>query len=148
MMRDTILTFTHERFGSIRAVRLRTDCYVVAEDLCRMLEVTLDEAERRLREDGVQRREETLPWVMRQTLEPRRRVALLDKEAVHSLAWISPLPNACRIATWIREVVLPMTEFLSREEMRFGALGIRFHPADAWKYHGPDPSEELFALLE
>ena len=33
MMRDTIMTFTHERFGSIRSVRLRTDCYVVEEGL-------------------------------------------------------------------------------------------------------------------
>ena len=148
MMRDTILTFTHERFGTVRTVRLRTDCCIVAEDLFRMLEVTPDTAERRLREDCIQRREETLPWVMGQALEPRRKVALLGKEAVYSLTWISPLPNARRIGTWIREVVLPMTEFLSREEMRFGALDIRFHPADAWKYHGPDPSEELFALLE
>lgn len=148
MMRDTILTFTNERFGTVRAVRLRTDCYIVAEDLYRLLEVAPDMAERRLLEDGVQRREETLPWVMGRPLEPRRKVELLSVETVHAVTWASPLPNARRIGTWIREVVLPMTEFLSREEMRFGALGIRFHPADAWKYHGPDPSEELFALLE
>ena len=67
---------------------------------------------------------------------------------MYSLAWISPLPNARRISTWIREVVLPMTEFLSREEMRFGAVRIEFHPAHAWKYHGPDPSELLFDRLE
>jgi hypothetical protein len=97
--------------------------------------------------EGIQIRYETLPWVMGQPLEPRRKVALLDLSTVHAVTWISPLPNAHRIDIWIREVVLPMTEFLSREEMRFGALDIRFHPADAWKYHGPDPSEELLGLL-
>ena len=148
MMRDTILTFTHERFGSIRSVRLRTDCYVVAEDLYKALGISPETAERVFREEKIQCRFETLPWVMGQALEPRRKVALLDLPAVHAVAWISPLPNAHRIDIWIREVVLPMTEFLSSEEMRFGAVGIEFHPAHAWKYHGPDPSELLFDRLE
>jgi hypothetical protein len=148
MMRDTIMTFTHERFGSIRSVRLRTDCYVVAEDLYKALGISPETAERVFRDEKIQPRYETLPWVMGHPLEPRRKVALLNLEAIHAATWISPVSNAHRIGIWIREVVLPMTEFISREEMRFGAVDIAFRPADAWKYHGPDPSEALFDTLD
>lgn len=147
MMRDTILTFTHERFGTVRSVRLRKDSLILAEDLYKALDVDQAMAERFFEDEGVTCRRETLPWVSGQPLEPRRKVALLDGEAAYYIVRLSPSPNARRIGTWIHEVVLPMTEFLSREEMRFGALDIRFHPADAWKYHGPDPSEELLDLL-
>ena len=148
MMRDTILTFTHERFGSIRSVRLQRDCFVVAEDLYKSLDVDPETAERVFQNEEIQIRRETLPWVMGQPLDPHRKVSLLDIGAVHAVAWISPLPNAHRIDIWIREVVLPMTELLSREEMRFGTVDIAFHPADAWKYHGPDPCDMLFDRLE
>ena len=147
MMRDTILTFSHARFGTVRSVRLRTDPLIVAEDLYRALDVDPETAARFFEDEGIECRWETLPWLCGQPLEPRWKVALLDGEAVYYIVRLSPSPTARRIGAWIREVVLPMTEFLSREEMRFGALGIRFHPADAWKYHGPDPSEELIGLL-
>ncbi len=148
MMRDTILTFTHERFGSIRSVRLQRDCYVVAEDLYKVLIVDSGTAEHVFQNEKIRIHRETLPWVMGQPFKPRHKVTLLDIGAVHAVAWISPLPNAHRIDSWICGGVFPMTEFLSREEMRFGAVDIEFNPADAWKYHGPDPYGLLFDLLE
>lgn len=149
MLRDTILTFHHGQFGMIRAVRFKNEPYIVVDDLLLALAMDLDDAELIECVSAGNCCHDTLPWVKGQPLNLNHQMLFVNREGAFELAWCSPARHAHRVALWLRDVVFPLVEFLSREESRFGALDVSFCPADVWKLHGLDPSfTQLFGGRE
>lgn len=115
-----ILNFIHKDFGDVRAIVLDNMPWFIANDICKILELTNSrKAISKLDED--EKADVTISYVSSNGIAQRRKVNAINESGLYHLIFISRKPIAKKFRKWVTDDVLPSIR-------KFGAYIDTNHP--------------------